>query len=450
MQTLPLNKILQGHALDKLKQLPDNSVDCVITSPPYWGLRNYKTAPVTFKASNFSLFGFKRAFKKWTGHYGLEPTPEMFVAHTVLIFNEVYRVLKPQGTLWLNFGDSYATGSKNRTEEQSVKKSTLGGGKETNKQSCQQQNKITSGLKNKDLAGIPWMVAFALRQAGWYLRQDIIWHKPNPMPESVTDRCTKAHEYIFLLSKSQKYYFDAEAIKSPGKNPIDDFRRIASVTDTHKSFPDAGKNGLRKINIPTGWDTDKGSHGNIHKNGRSEAKYQEKEFIGASKRSVWTIATQAFPEAHFATYPEDLIVDMIKAGSSQYGCCLVCGLPFIRQTRSQLIATKKASFRTKPDERDMKSKTDQGSNRVKDGHIPGLIHKTETESWVQSCKCKNCITTPATILDPFAGAATTLLVAAKLGRNAIGIELNQTYINDIALPRLQRELGMFNQFEKTV
>jgi len=177
------NIIHNQNCIEGLKLLPDNCVDCCVTSPPYFGLRDYGTQE----------------------QIGMEQTPDEFVDKLLEVFSEVKRVLKPEGTLWLNLGDSYASTGKNRTPEQANAKSTLQG-----RQSpiLKQQSKITAGLKAKDLIGIPWMVAFALRKNGWYLRQDIIWHKPNPMPESVTDRCTKSHEYIFLLSKSEQYYFD--------------------------------------------------------------------------------------------------------------------------------------------------------------------------------------------------------------------------------------------------
>lgn len=170
--------------------MPDESVDCGVTSPPYFGLRDYGVV----------------------GQLGLEETPEEYVAKIVEGFGEFRRVLKKEGTLWLNIGDGYATTGKNRTEDQASAKSTLHGSLKTQMQSLKQRSKIVGDLKPKDLIGIPWMVAFALRSSGWYLRQDIIWHKPNPMPESVTDRCTKAHEYLFMFSKSERYYYD-ETIK---------------------------------------------------------------------------------------------------------------------------------------------------------------------------------------------------------------------------------------------
>lgn len=283
--------IQHGDCRDLLPWVADGLVDCCVTSPPYWGLRDYGVA----------------------GQIGQEATPEEFVETMVRVFREVRRVLKPEGTLWLNLGDSYA-----------------GSG--------------LPGLKPKDLVGIPWRVALALQADGWWLRQDIIWHKPNPMPESVTDRCTKAHEYVFLLSKGERYYFDQEAIKEK------------SSEGTHPR---------RAMKTPDGWDTSRGEggHGVFHKNGREKGKTSwkgsefhtgktgghqqgraqgERKFDpGAgnknnasfdaalavmpesrNKRSVWTVATKPYKEAHFATYPPDLVKPCILAGCPAGGLVL--------------------------------------------------------------------------------------------------------------------------------
>ncbi|HEY1502569.1 MAG TPA: site-specific DNA-methyltransferase [Acidobacteriaceae bacterium] len=196
-------EILEGDALSRLRDLPSNSVHCAVTSPPYWGLRDYGIEPVLWPSG-------------WRGCFGLEPTPELYLEHAVFIFREVRRALRADGTCWVNMGDSYCNTDK------------WGGGKNgnTGKHSIAEDGSVPSwtvrskkdpipGIKPKDLVGMPWMLAFALRADGWYLRQDIIWAKPNPMPESVRDRCTKAHEYLFLLTKSQRYHYDADAIREP-------------------------------------------------------------------------------------------------------------------------------------------------------------------------------------------------------------------------------------------
>lgn len=240
---------------------------------------------------------------------GLEETPEQFVAKLVAVFREVKRALKDDGTLWLNLGDSYA-----RTGGDSSQSGRHWDGREKNPTNGSNRFAKDLGLKAKDLIGIPWMVAFALRADGWYLRQDIIWHKPNPMPESVTDRCTKSHEYIFLLSKSQKYWYDHEAIKEesvmdrmPGRN----------MTDTRITHGKGGGNS---------------GIANLLK------KYHEDGFPeNRNKRSVWTVTTKPYSEAHFATYPPDLIVDCIKAGCPEGGIVLD---PFMGAGTTAMVARK--------------------------------------------------------------------------------------------------------------
>lgn len=290
--------IVRGHALHL--PLKDHSVQCVVTSPPYWGLRDYQTE----------------------GQFGLEATPREYVDTMVQVFREVWRVLKDDGTLWLNLGDSYAGswGAQSRPNGNDLK-STLEGGsplsarqilahpKETGTGSL----KHTPGLKVKDLIGLPWRVAFALQEDGWYLRQDVIWAKPNPMPESVKDRCTKAHEYLFLLSKNERYYFDQEAIKEPR---VAGDRGSSFVSEQDMATKRGLGKGPRSVRVPAGWKTGAGSHGTIHAEGREQTvSYVDDTFTRRNKRSVWTIPTQAYPEAHFATFPEKLVEPCLLAGS---------------------------------------------------------------------------------------------------------------------------------------
>ena len=259
-------KNLQGDALTVLKTLPDESVNCCVTSPPYWGLRDYGVE----------------------GQLGLERTPEEYVANMVEVFREVRRVLRDDGTLWLNLGDSYAA---NRTYQVHNTKGAV-------EHTYSEGSTVPPGLKPKDLVGIPWMVAFALRSDGWYLRQDIIWHKPNPMPESVTDRCTKAHEYIFLLSKSQRYFYDAAAIKEDVTGNSHPGRKDCNLS------PRYGENDLSGFNQRAG--TWKQTYLPDNRN----------------RRSVWTVATAPFPGAHFATFPPKLIEPCILAGCPAGGTVL--------------------------------------------------------------------------------------------------------------------------------
>ena len=257
-------KILQGNCLETLSSLEEKSVNTCVTSPPYWGLRDYGNGD----------------------QLGQEETPEKFVDNLVNVFREVRRVLRDDGTVWLNLGDSYCgTGHKGDTIDSRYEG--------CNGQKVALNNKI-QGLKSKDLVGIPWRVAFALQADGWYLRQDIIWHKPNPMPESVQDRCTKAHEYIFLLSKSAKYYYDNEAIKEDSAESSKD-RLNQDIKNQKGSSRVPGKT-----------------------NGIMNAVGGEKR----NKRSVWVVATQSYSEAHFATYPPELIKPCILAGCPEGGTVL--------------------------------------------------------------------------------------------------------------------------------
>jgi len=259
-------KVLNGDCLEQLRTLADQSVHCCITSPPYWGLRDYGH----------------------DGQIGLEPTPEEYVAKIVEVFREVRRVLRDDGTLWLNLGDSYTSGD--RKDRDSALVSRTSG--VTNRSAGMGRAPTPPGLKPKDLVGIPWRVAFALQTDGWYLRQDIIWHKPNPMPESVRDRCTKAHEYIFLLAKSPKYFYDAEAVKEPGV-------------------------------VPAGTKGAKGSAERFNAPGVNSRPPEYKVYDGTrNRRSVWTITTKPYKGAHFATFPPDLVEPCVLAGCPKGGTVL--------------------------------------------------------------------------------------------------------------------------------
>jgi len=304
--------IICGDALIELRKMPDESVHMCCTSPPYWGLRNY---------------GIE-------GQLGLERTPKEYVAHLVEVFREVRRVLRKDGTLWLNLGDCYHSGDRGgyHRARAGVKKN-IGHSGNYNDFTGAPNRRKQEGLKDKDLVGIPWRVAFALQADGWWLRQDIIWAKPNPMPESVRDRCTKAHEYIFMLTKSAKYWYDAEAVREPEK----------TTTNGRCSVRTSGDS-------TTG---DKEHWGIPHERIQVERTYDEVK--GANRRSVWTITTKPMPkifgQEHFATFPPEIPEICIKAG------CPIGGI----------------------------------------------------------------------VLDPFFGAGTTGLVAKQLGRDFIGIELNQKY-----------------------
>ena len=332
--------------MEQLKNIDDESIQTVVTSPPYWGLRDYGV----------------------DNQLGLESTPQEYVQSLVNVFKEVKRVLKDDGTVWLNLGDSYS---------------------------------------EKQLIGIPWRVAFALQDDGWYLRQDIIWAKPNPMPESVKDRCTKSHEYIFLLTKSAKYYYDAEAIKEESMN----------IGETNAKF------GGNKYG-----DNDSKKHLTYSGN-----KYTDNG--KRNKRDVWTITTKPYSEAHFATFPTEIPELCIKAGTSEHGQCSNCKKPYIREIE-----------REKNPDRDMESQRKYYAERTgrTDGHISGpsgLVDSVKFIGWIPDCDCKTKVQ-PQVVLDPFAGAGTTGLVADRLGRDAVLIELNPEYVKIIE-DRIRNDAPMF-------
>jgi DNA modification methylase len=268
-------QILEGDCLQMLKRLPSESINTCITSPPYWGLRNYNDEEKQL---------------------GMEDTPEDFVENLVKVFREVKRVLRDDGTVWLNLGDSYnTTQAGNKTWGDGV-----GANKHYVDGSIPKKRNLIQGLKKKDLIGIPWRTALALQNDGWYLRQDIIWNKPNPMPESITDRCTKAHEYIFLLTKKPQYYFDNEAIKedSVSINSKGEVGKANSTINIGKSVADKEgfeiRDGLKNMGV-----------------------YPQK-----NKRSVWTVTTKPYKDAHFATFPQDLIEPCVLAGCPKDGLVL--------------------------------------------------------------------------------------------------------------------------------
>jgi len=358
----------QGDSLDLLRLMPDGCVQTVVTSPPYWGLRDYGC----------------------DGQIGLEPTPEEYVDCLVTVFREVWRVLRDDGVLWLNLGDSYAA---NRTYQVPDDKwRDVGNSHGT---------KVPLGLKPKDLCGIPWRVAFALQADGWYLRSDIIWNKLNPMPESVTDRPTKSHEYIFLLAKSQQYYYDAEAIKEPAA-----WERWGDQT-TKKKNPGT-----------VSWMPDKTKEELSQKNTRN-------------KRDVWTIATEGFSEAHFATFPSKLVEPCILAGSSPQACP-VCGAPWEREVeKTGHINNREAAHQP-------------GNTPTKTDSTGWAPTTRATDNWQPTCTCPNDGSTGSIILDPFCGSGTTGMVALRHGRRFIGLELNPEYV-EMAERRIVNDAPLFNR-----
>jgi DNA modification methylase len=340
-------EIRVGDALTLLRDMPDSSIHCCVTSPPYWGLRDYGV----------------------DGQIGLEGTPEEYTAKMVEVFREVRRVLRDDGTLWLNLGDSYyATASSC-----SGRSSGLEGGKKHQEEAVKRPTKIAPGLKPKDLIGIPWRVAFALQADGWWLRSDIVWNKPNPMPESVKDRPTRSHEYIFLMSKSAQYFYDADAIREPYmESSIKWISQPSFDTQTGgpKDYGPDSNRSMRKTleNFKRKTDKQRGhsrKHAGFNDRWDSMTKTEQSE-CGRNKRDVWTVPTHPYPGAHFATFPTKLIEPCILAGCPEGG----------------------------------------------------------------------------TVLDPFSGAGTTGLVASRLDREFIGIELKPKYA-EMARERIRMDAPLF-------
>jgi DNA modification methylase len=296
-----INECHFGDCIETMRQMPAGIVQTCVTSPPYFGLRDYGH----------------------DGQIGLEPTPDEFIAKLVDVFREVKRVLRDDGTLWLNIGDSYAANRGYQVP------STKGGAKHSDSQAAGgKSSTVPDGCKPKDLIGIPWMLAFALRADGWYLRQEIIWAKPNPMPESVTDRCTKAHESIFLLAKSEKYYFDNVAIKEAAA-PSSVARWSQNLEQQAGSDRVPGKtNGnMKAVGGKGGKNAFRGQgHQRAGDNGPENREGRDMQEVGASetrnKRSVWTVATTPYSGAHFATFPTALIEPCILAGAPTGGVVL--------------------------------------------------------------------------------------------------------------------------------
>lgn len=485
-----------GDWVECLRQLPDQSIHCCVTSPPYWGLRDYGTAVwkggdstcnhretelrrgvnLSQSAASTRGGGHKIAEAGWIQYkdkcarcgavrvdrqLGLEKTPEEYVSKIVEGFREVRRVLRDDGTLWLNLGDTYNFG-KSRSAL-----SCRGGYEALFAESDKISRKRTGQLKVKDLIGIPWRVAFALQADGWYLRSDIIWQKPNPMPESVTDRPTKSHEYIFLLTKSHNYYYDAEAIKEPvtggahprtngkhsrmmleraagreGSKPNPSRAAINAVLHNQTSAlrarngtkrnPTKIVNGMRPRVPgvgPKSAEPGSGIKANSSFNAAMVALTARR-----NKRSVWTVATAPYKQAHFATFPPKLIEPCILAGTSAKGCCPKCGAPWKRIIEK--ITFGKVDYNGKHSDQNYAGRNMLATCRA--ARLAGAPHDgpfsgTKTLGWKPTCNCQSDMgipitPIPCTVLDPFGGSGTTGMVALEHGRKSILIELNVDYV----------------------
>jgi len=372
--------------------LAAKSIHTIVTSPPYYGLRDYGV----------------------DGQIGLEQTPDEYIANLVEVFRECKRILRDDGTLWVNIGDSYAS-MKSRYNQ---KAQNLNGGK--SQDNVFQGNKTDLyhhpelGIKDKDLIGIPWMLAFALRADGWYLRQDIIWAKPNPMPESVKDRCTKSHEYIFLLSKSARYYYDNEAVKEIAVEGSD-MGVLRSKCHTDGEFVTWHNPNIKKRQDAG---IDSRTAGNGFRN----------------KRDVWTVTTKPYKGAHYATFNPELIKPCILAGAPET-CCAKCGAPYERVVERD----RKARNELPKDDPRYRPNTYHGSYENINGKGDAGYTFTQTLGFEPTCDC-NAGTSSGIVFDPFVGSGTTVATAIQLGRKGIGLDLSLTYLYENAKDRIKAEM----------
>lgn len=384
----PFCDIRIGDCLDYLRTLPSDSVQCCVTSPPYWGLRSYGVE----------------------GQIGLEASVQEHMGILVEVFREVRRVLRPDGTCWVNYGDAYASCGGPQTED--FRKP----GKDVyrNRGQVGGKNRLPlAGLKPKDLMLLPTRLAIALQEDGWWLRSEIVWAKGvsfcptysgSVMPDSCTDRPTCSHEKVFLLAKSAKYFYDAEAVRE----------KAVSVPHSPGNKRDNGR--LTS------------SMGHVQDPGRSWASSGTRNL-----RNVWTINPRPYKEAHFATFPEQLVEPCVKAGTSVAGCCPSCGSPWKREVerRGGLVA---------PTDRQIQASGGALASGTKKSTLDGIPASRNTVGWRPTCSCGMDYTVPCVVLDPFMGSGTTGAVAILGGRSFIGIELNPSYV-DMALARI-KSVGM--------
>ena len=439
-------RILQGDCRAVLTALPSESVHCVVTSPPYFGLRDYGVA----------------------GQIGLEPSLEVFLTEMVNVFREVRRVLRADGSCWLNLGDSYAGswGAQGHRTIDSDNQSWHASQIRNHPKRARNTGAIRdAGLKSKDLMMVPARVALALQADGWWLRKDVIWAKPNPMTESATDRPTSSHEHVFLLTKAKRYFYDADAVREVAiVQDWDDSSRVFGGANKHGANARNGDRmtgrattpSVRKVKVPSGWDQGEGGHGTVHRDGRTSAAYQATEIkAGRNLRDVWTIASSPFPEAHFATFPPKLVEPCILAGTSAHGCCPTCGAPWTRVLAKGEpdLPHQRASGGDAAGEYHGRSTKDyavagaQDASAVKARILAGMVTK-RTSGWRPTCRCPDHRPIPCTVLDPFGGAGTTGLVADRLGRDSILIELNPGYAV-MAQARIERDAGLLGQVSIT-
>jgi DNA modification methylase len=404
-------RILQGDCREVLRTLPAESVQTCVTSPPYWGLRDYGVE----------------------GQLGLERTPEAYVARIVEVFREVHRVLRPDGTLWLNLGDSYVTaphgrgsshdpkwpGGRDRAADRANRASFRRDGAEV----MATAHRRVHGLKHKDLVGIPWRVAFALQADGWWLRAENIWHKPNPMPESVRDRTTRAHEQVFLLSKSADYFYDEFAVREPcvygDRSGAGEEHAPPGGGPPHRGLRNRSGNKARKYRVEHG-----GVAEDLQRGHQGFGVPWEDDGEGRNRRSVWTISTKPFRDAHFATFPPELPEVCIQAGTSARGACPACGAPWARELERSFQPQRDVSAAR--GRRGASGQKPLDASNGWDG-MPRGTTAVRSVTWRSTCGCPAAEPVPCLVLDPFSGAGTTGMVARRLGRSFVGVELKPEY-----------------------
>lgn len=406
---LPEIRILTGDSVERLRELPDGSVHSVVTSPPYWGLRTYTNEP---------------------GMIGMEPTIGMHIERLLEVFREVRRVLRNDGAVWLNYGDVHNSGTS--AKRRRSPNSDVGYWQDDGDMGNQRVR--AEGFKPKDLLMLPARVAIALQDDGWWIRQEVIWHKRNPTPESVTDRPTSATEKIFLMSKSLRYYYDNQAVRTPLLGT--DHDRIESrkkrANPGTKAYPTAEIGGVRGI-------LDEGDERAPRDAPSNGDEMDDKG--GANLRNVWKFSTSPFPGAHSATMPPKIAARCIELTTSERGCCSRCGAPWRRVTRrvdsgwdgsrygERVVDVNSASGGT--------AKSTLGSSHGR------LVGQSATVGWKPSCR-HDAPRVPCTVLDPFGGPGTTGLAASRLGRSAILVEISPFYV-DMATNRIRDDAPLLSR-----
>ena len=430
-------RFLHGDCREVLRKLAPDSVHCIVTSPPYYGLRDYGTgsweggnpdhthdvvparggrggsgspgkqtvgATPSFISARECSCGARRIDHQ----IGMEETPDAYVASMIEVFRELRRVLRPDGVAWLNLGDSYASGGGTGTQGARGQRFDR---RHTQEALLDKRYWLESGIKPKDLLMIPHRIALALQADGWWVRADNVWAKRNSMPESVDDRTTRSHEYVFQLTKSERYFYDAVAIEEDA-------------------------------DIPAGTRAAKGAGARRQAKGVNGRPAEYWEYTGRrNKRSVWFIPTTPYLEAHFAVMSPELAETCILAGTSEVGACRACGAPWERLIEKHKGFAGGSGRAGRTAEEANASGKWAGATHGRDVALGPVVYK-QTIGWQMSCDCPIGKPVPCIVLDPFSGAGTTALISDRLGRDAIGIDLNEAYV-DMAVRRVSKDAGFF-------